>query len=129
MFIRFVSSDIDDDSHLSAGLFCAVSRLLDEVTLPEYEYLALMEPLRWFRLHLKVPFDYRLDPAALADQSLCWFRASAHEHIARAWEVVSILEGRDIFMRTIWCHKVGYVLYEDEFQVLAYPFADLRRLF
>jgi hypothetical protein len=127
MFIRFVSAEVDDDSHLSAGLFCTVSRLIDEVTLPEHEYLALLEPLRWFGLHLKVPFHYRLEPAWLADRALCWFRATAHEHIARAWEVVAILEGRDIFIRTVRCHKTGYVLYEDEFQVLAYPFADMRR--
>ena len=127
MFIRFVSGEIDDDSHLSAGLFRTVYRLMDEVTLPEYEYLALLEPLRWFGLHLQVPFDYRLEPAWRADQALCWFRATAHEHIARAWEVITILKGRDIFMRTIRCQKTGYVLYEDEFQVLAYPFADLRR--
>ena len=127
MFIRFVSGDIDEDSHLSAGLFCAVHKLLDEVVLPDYEYMALMEPLRWFRLHLKVPFDYRLEPQSLADQALCWFRATAREHVARAWEIVAILEGRDIFLRTIKCHKTGYVLYEDEAQVLAYPFADMRR--
>ena len=127
MFIRFVSAEIDDDSHLSVGLFCTVSKLLDEVVLPDYEYMALIEPLRWFGLHLKVPFDYRLEPASLAEQALCWFRSTAHEHICRAWEIVAILEERDIFMRTVKCHKTGYILYEDEAQVLAYPFADLRR--
>jgi hypothetical protein len=128
VFIRFVSGEIDEDSHLSAGLFRAVSSLLDEVVLPDYEYLALMDPLSWFELHLKVPFDYRLEPASLAEQALCWFRPTAHEHLSHAWEVVAILEERAIFMRTVKCHKPGYVLYEDEAQVLAYPFADLRRL-
>ena len=128
MFIRFVSGEIDDDSHLSAGLFCTVSKLLDEVVLHDYEYVALIEPLRWFGLHLKVPFDYRLEPASLAEQALCWFRSTAREHLSHAWEIVAILEERDIFIRTVKCHKTGYVLYEDEAQVLAYPFADLRRL-
>jgi hypothetical protein len=127
MFIRFVSGEIDDDSHLSAGLFCTVSKLLDEVVLPDYEYVALMEPLRWFGLHLKVPFEYRLEPVWLAEQALCWFRPTAREHLYRAWEIVAILEERDIFIRTVRSHKTGYVLYEDEAQVLAYPFADLRR--
>ena len=40
MFIRFVSGEIDDDSHLSAGLFCTVHRLLEEEALPDYEYEA-----------------------------------------------------------------------------------------
>src|SRR5262250_1963165 len=109
MFIRFVSGEIHNESHLAAGLFCTVDRLLDEVWLPDHEYLALMEPLRWFDLHLAAPFDYRLEPASLAEQALCWFRGTAHEHLARAWEVAGILDDRDIFMRTIRCHKVGYV--------------------
>ena len=128
MFIRFVCGEIDDDSHLSAGLFCAVEKLLGEVILPDYEYVALMEPLRWFGRHLKVPFDYRLEPSSLAEQALCWFRSTAHEHLTHAWEVVGILEERGIFIRTVKSQKTGYVLYQDEAQVLAYPFADLRRL-
>lgn len=57
MFIRFVSGKIDDDSHLSAGLFRTAFKLLDEIVLPDYEYLALMEPVHWFEQHLRVPFD------------------------------------------------------------------------
>jgi hypothetical protein len=42
--------------------------------------------------------------------------------------MVAILEERGVFIRTIKSERPGYVLYGDEFQVLAYPFADLRRL-
>lgn len=126
MFIRFISGEVHEDSHLSMGLFCAAEKLLDEVHLHEYEYEALMETITWFRRYLKDPFDYRLDRKAY--RSICWFRSTAHEHLRRAWEMVAILEERDIFMRLIKTEVPGYILYEDEAQVLAHPNGDIRRL-
>ena len=41
MFIRFVSAQINEDSRVSAGLFCAASELTEG--LPEYELEALSE--------------------------------------------------------------------------------------
>ena len=128
MFIRFVSGEIDEDSHVLEGLFCAAYRLLNETWLPDYEYEALREPLVWFSNNMKSPFKYRLEPAWLARQSLCWFRPTASEHLRRAWEMVAILEDHQIFVRTVKCHRPGYILYEDRSQVLAYPYADVRRL-
>lgn len=128
MFIRFVSGEIDEDSHVSAGMFRAAEKLLDQVWLFDYEYETLMEPIFWFRRYLTDPFDYRLEPTWLAARSICWFRSTAHEHVQRAWELVAVLEDHGIFMRMIKCEAPGYILYEDEAQVLAYPVADLRRL-
>jgi hypothetical protein len=129
MFIRFVSGEIDEDSHVAAGLFRAAFKLLQEVRLPDYEYEALREPMDWFDDNLKTPYDYRLEPAWLAERSLCWFKPTAHEYLRRAWEMVTILENRDIFIYTLKCQAPGYILYEDEEQVLAFPAADARRRF
>jgi len=128
VFIRFVSAKIDEDSHVSAGLFCAVYDLLDESEPEEYEIEVLWDHLRWFRRNLRVPFDYRLRYQWRSARSICWFRDTARDHITHAWEVVALLENRGVLMRTIKCHKTGYILYEDDVQVLAQPFADMRRL-
>jgi hypothetical protein len=61
MFIRFVTGEIDEDSHVSAGLFCAAFNLLDETVLPDEDYAALADLMAWFRVHLKGPFEYRLN--------------------------------------------------------------------
>jgi hypothetical protein len=127
MFIRFISEEIDEDSHLSAGLFGAAYKLIDEVCLPEYDYEALRETMDWFNEHLENPYDFRPEPEGLAYQSICWFRATAREYLHRAWEMVAILEEHDIFVRTVKSHRPGYILYEDEAQVLAHPYADIRR--
>lgn len=43
MFIRFVSGEVDADSHVRAGIFCASFDLVTSVGLPEYEAEALRE--------------------------------------------------------------------------------------
>jgi len=124
--MRFVSGEIDEDSHVSAGLFCAAYKLLDEMMLSDHEYAAIADLMGWFALNLRGPFRYRLRSSWRAPRSICWFRCSAYEHLARARELAMILEERDVLIRTIKYYKTGYVLYEDDVQVLAQPFADMR---
>lgn len=130
MFLRFIGTEIHEDSRVSMGLFCAAEKLLDEVGLYEYEYDELMECITWFRRHLRDPYRYRLEreDRRLAYRSICWFRSTAHEHLRHAWEIVAILEERDFLMRMIKTEVPGYIIYEDEAQVLAHPYADIRRL-
>ena len=72
MFIRFVSSDIDEGSHVSAGLFCAASQLRSVDGLPEYEFDALSDLRNWFNIHLESPFDH-LPRTGRYERAICWF--------------------------------------------------------
>lgn len=128
MFIRFVSGGIDEDSQVSAGLFIAAFDLLYDPLLPYDDYWVLRDLIDWFDKHLKEPFHYRLKAARRAQRAICWFKPAAHEYLARAWEAAAILERNDVFIRTIKVQRTGYVLYEDEAQILAEPFADIRRV-
>lgn len=128
MFIRFVSGEIDEDSHLPAGLFCAALDLLDSDEIPNYESDLLRELKVWFDLYLPSPFDYLID-APRYDPAICWFKSSAREYLSRAWELVEILERNDIMIWTIRSPRVGYIHYEDDVQVFAQPYRDVRRLF
>jgi hypothetical protein len=127
VFIRFVGNEIDEDSRLSLGLFQAAYDLLEDGAITEYECAALNQLFKWFDENLKVPFDYRLRPRSKAERSFCWFRSTARAHLARAWEMVLILEARDIFITHVRCREVGHILYEDDVQVLAYPGVKLRK--
>ena len=128
MFIRFVSGEIDSDSHVPAGLFCAARELRRSEGLPDYEFDLLCELGDWFNLHLQTPFDY-LPREQRYDSAVCWFKSTANEHLARAWELVEILERNDILIWTIKAQRVGYIHYEDRFQVFARPHDEVRRLF
>jgi hypothetical protein len=125
VFIRFVSGEINEYSHVSGGLFCAAYKLRSEDSLPEHELDALWDLARWFNIHLESPFDY-LSEAVRLERAICWFKPDAGEHLARAWEMIGILERNNVFIRMIKARKVGYIYYEDEAQVFAEPFADTR---
>ena len=52
------------------------------------------------------------------------FKDTAHEHVARVRELVAILEHHGISVRTLKAKRVGYIVYEDEFQIVAEHFGD-----
>src|SRR6266550_64229 len=128
MFIRFVCGEIDEDSHVSAGLFCAAFDLIKDEKLSDHDYAELADLMRWFRLNLQGTFEHRLRKPWRARRSICWFKSDACEHVKRAWLMMNILERNDVFMRMIKSRSVGFVIYEDEAQVLAQPSEELRRL-
>ena len=90
MFIRFVSGEVHERSQVAAGLFCAASQLRWSDGLPDYEFDALAELRDWFNEHMDSPFDH-LPLDAHYNNAVCWFKPSASEHLARAWELVAIL--------------------------------------
>jgi hypothetical protein len=126
MFIRFVSGEIDDRSHVTAGLFCAASQLRRSGGLPDYEFEALTEMKDWFAVHMASPFD-QLPRDRRYERAICWFKPTAREHLERAWELVAILERNNVLIWTIKSRRTGYVHYEDEVQVFARPYVDVRR--
>ena len=126
MFIRFVSGEVDEDSRVSAGLFCAVSQLEWIDGLPQYELDLVAELERWFDSNLRSPLKY-LRRDFSSDRAICWFKPTAREHLARAWELVAILERNDVLIWTIKSRTTGQIYYEDDAQVFALPSRELRR--
>jgi hypothetical protein len=74
---------------------------------------------RWFNANLPVP--RRLPRCAV-----CWFRADASESIDRLRELIELyrLAGFPVRMRAT--ASPGRIVYRDEFQVAAVPYADRR---
>jgi hypothetical protein len=59
------------------------------------------------------------------NRALSWFKDTAIDHIAQIRELVSILENHGVHVRTLKTRRVGYIVYEDEYQIVAEPFADM----
>ena len=127
MFIRFTSGELDPYARVRAGLFCAARDLLWSDDLPEYEFDALCELRSWFNTYLDSPFDHLPDHRRY-DRAICWFKATAGPYLERAWDLVTILERNDILIWAIRAKKTGYIYYEDDAQVFAEPFHDLRQI-
>ena len=127
MYVRFVFSDVHPDSNSETGVFQAAARLREDPSLPEHEYAVLREIGDWFNLHLEKPPKFGKSKAWHRDKpgkAISWFKDTAREHIGRAREMVFILENHGIHARMITTDRPGYVVYEDEFQIVAEPFAD-----
>lgn len=57
---------------------------------------------------------------------MCWFRASVTVHIARMHEMRCVVEQGGLCLEVLRERRPGDVVYEDEYQVVEEPFADLR---
>jgi hypothetical protein len=73
----------------------------------------------WFGKNLKKPTSLGRDKLRLG---ICWFKTDATEHISRIWEMVQILERNGVYVKKIKTDRPGYVIYEDEWQLVAEPF-------
>jgi hypothetical protein len=125
MFIRFVIKQLDRNSGRRQGLFQAAAALRDSGLLNGNDDDHLESIWDWFNKNLEKPERLALSsrPHSKA-QAISWFRDTATEHIAKMREFQSVLERYGIAVEVIKATRLGYVLYEDEFQVAAYPFSD-----
>ena len=126
MYLRFVVDDIDEDSERALGVFHAVWNLRDEGKLYAHEEEQHDSTRWWF--HEKRPTRFTASKPPFyrkKSKAISWFKDSATEHLARVCEFVAILETHGVPVRMLKAQRVGYVVYEDKYQVVAEPFADM----
>jgi hypothetical protein len=118
-YVRFVIGRKDDDSHVEQGIFQAAAQAVEWQSIGGCDAEELNELTAWFSENLERPTSFGRDTLRLG---ICWFKTDAAEHISRIWEMVRILERNGIYVKKIRTGKPGYVVYEDEWQVVAEPF-------
>ncbi len=125
MLIRFITTEIHDCSRVAAGIFVAAYELRDSGRLPFYDQEALTEALRWFEFYLKRPYRFSRTMRPRQPVAISWFKSTATDHISKIWEMVAILENNDVTVRLIKTITPGYIVYEDEHQIVAEPYAEM----
>ena len=124
-FIRFAIGKLDPNSRREQGVFHALGDLRDGSRLHWYEIELAAELREWFNEHLERPSRFstsRGSTYGAQNRAISWFRDSAVRHIAKIREMVAILEAHDVKVEMLKTERPGYVVYEDEFQVVAEPF-------
>jgi hypothetical protein len=127
MYLRFAVEEVHKHSHRRLGVFHALAQLRDAKKLNSYEEEHFRVVSKWFSVHLDTPtrFTAAKPPYGRKKRkAISWFRDSAQEHIDRIREIVAILENHGVSVRMLKTDRVGYVVYEDEHQVVAEPFSD-----
>jgi len=127
MLLRFVVDAIDRDSGRRRGVVHAAAELRDSDSISTADRGRLRAIADWFNENLERPATFAVSkkPHAKA-QAISWLKADAAEHVRRMWELHTLLGKYGVHVNVIRTTRPGYVIYEDEHQVTAYPFSDTR---
>ena len=123
MFVRFVVAEKDPRTGHEQGIFTALYALEREgkLTAHELEWFRAVET--WLNEHLRAPERLAWSSRPNAPQrAISWLRMSATTHLAKMRELVALLEHKDVPVQECRTERPGYVVYEDEHQVVAMPF-------
>jgi len=125
VYLRFVIPELNEDSGRELGVFHAVGNLREQGKLSQHEEDE-HDPIRaWFSANLERRFTTSKPPLyRKKNKAISWFKDSAQQHLAKVRALVAILENHDVPVRMVKSNRVGYIVYEDEFQVIAEPFSS-----
>jgi len=129
-FVRFILTERHPDSGFEDGLFHTAYRRREDSAVSAADRIELNDCLEWFEKHVKVPDRFNRSRSKgyyrRATRGIAWFRDSAAECIARMHRIKDVLE-RNGHQVTMLCEtRLGYIVYEDDFQVVAEPFSETR---
>ena len=123
-FIRFTVAERDPRTGQATGVVTLAYDLLREGAIDRGHDAALREHVDWLERHLPVPDRFtRTRNASHKDtHGLSWLKDSAAECVRRVRWVAEIIQqhGHPVDMRVT--ARPGYVVYEDDFQIVAEPF-------
>jgi hypothetical protein len=123
VYLRFVVSARHSISDEPKGVFSAGWQLDDGGALTPWESAWWRDTMRWFGRTLPQPESAtRSSRPNAPNRAIFWFKASAREHIARMYEIMTLLTEHGVAVEVLQTERPGYVVYEDEFQVAAEPF-------
>lgn len=124
-FVRFVVRSLDPDSGRRQGLFQALRELHDAGKLDpldDRDYVLVRE---WFNEHLAKPSRFARATSPLAKNvAISWFKDTASEHIRQMRMMAGILERHGVQVEMLRTRRPGYLVYEDDHQVVAEPYSD-----
>ena len=127
-YLRFVLIAKHPDSGLNEGLFRLAYKLIKDPDFDVTDRPVLQEVMGWFDQHLLVPSRFNRSSSKgyfrRATRGISWFRDTSGECIARMFALKRILEEHGHTVTLIREERIGYVVYEDEHQVVAEPFKD-----
>ena len=118
-YLRLVTTEIDSASLRRQGVFGPSYALYRSGDLPAHEYEQLKDGLHWFEQNLPLPDRSKIHPRAIF-----WFKTGASDLLNHLWRLARILRGHAYEIELIKTTRPGYVVYEDDLQLAAIPFAD-----
>jgi hypothetical protein len=129
MYLRFVVEERDEDSEHELGVFQAIANLRKRGSLSRDEEQQDDSIGQWFDQNLRKPTRFTTSKRPFhskRNRAISWFKDSALEHISRVRSLAVILRNHGVSVRMLKSDRVGYVVFEDEYQIVAEPFSGER---
>jgi len=127
-FIRFALARRHPDSGVEDGTFSLAYELRDSPHVEVTDRAVLLENLAWFEKNLNTPTRFNRTKSKgfyrRTTRGITWFKDSATDHLARMHQIKGVLERYGHSVMMLAETRVGYVIYDDAFQVVAEPFSD-----
>ena len=118
------------DTGVADGLFGVAYAVRDSEETSTSDRESLTEQLAWFLQNLPIPKRFNRSSSKgyyrRRTKGIAWFRDDAQEHISRMHVIKRIVEANGHAVHLVREDRIGYVVYEDDVQVIAEPFADTR---
>jgi len=124
MYLRFVVSAQDARTGYAQGLLTAAYALLRWDALADADAAALREHLAWFETHVPSPtkFARKRNVSHRNTHGLSWVRSDARAVVTRLHALARFIERYGYVVDVMRSARPGYVVYEDDLQVVAEPF-------
>ncbi|MGA2428078.1 MAG: hypothetical protein ABSH13_06210 [Candidatus Acidiferrum sp.] len=126
-YLRFVVAEVHEDSAKELGVFHAILRLQEEGKLQQHEEELHDLTRQWFDENSERPTRFTASKPPFyrkPNKAISWFKDTARDHLSHMRDLVAILQNHGISVRMLKTDRVGYVVYEDEYQIVAEPFTD-----
>ena|SRR5690242_20720411 len=125
-YLRFVVSQKNSGSGVREGLFQVAGRVAKSGQLSHHDQQRLDDLRDWFGTHLPKPERFTRTRKARGrnTRGIAWFKDTASGCLRRMRELAAILEEQGILVEAIETDRPGYLVYEDDLQVVAEPFSD-----
>ncbi|TDR87140.1 hypothetical protein [Enterovirga rhinocerotis] len=127
--LRFVTRETHPPYGFRTGVFQTAYGLRDEISPADPVGKALHVELTWFEKNMATPtrFSVSRHPRA-AETAISWIKASAFEHVGRLRSLATLVErARQVQLDELRTERPGYVVFEDDHQIVALPFSDTPR--
>ena len=129
-FLRFVGTGRHAHSGVEVGLFQIAYSIRDSHATSQGVERAIRQQLDWFSKHLPAPKRFNRSRSKgyyrRTTKGISWFKDTATECLARMFILKRIAEEHGYLVSVISEDRIGFIVYEDEVQVVAEPFSDTR---
>jgi hypothetical protein len=126
-FIRFVLYHRHLESGGSEGTLRLAYRLRGSSIATPADRTRLSDALNWFEGNVGTPARSHRTASRghvrRTTRGVSWLKDTAVDHLARMQEITGVLERYGHHVQMLTEARVGYVVYEDEYQIVAEPFA------